>query len=219
MADQAEDTLSQARQGANWLVGLSGAALGGALAKLDWILTFPRFGKIFFLGATVFFLLSILFGVFYSFQLYALKQRKEKLAEAGSGWSPDPTAVATARTNLDNAAVKVERFHIWTMGTFALAGLMTTVSLGFVLFVSPKPLAPPVAAVPNHYSVTTVQVVLPKGQMHSHTLLLDEQTGELWLMQCAPGKTVEFRQIHRFDFNGHEVPAPVAPSIPKPLKN
>ena len=199
MAQEADDPISQARQGANWLVGLSGAAIGGALAKLDWILKFPPAGKMAFLVAAFFFFLSILAGVFYAFQLFALKQRKLKLDEEKGKQAPTQTAIDAAEARLKEANQKVARFHIGTMVTFALAGAATLVCLGFVLN---APLPPkPAAAASNHYVLN--HVVHTGGRLsHSHTFLVDQQTGELWLMTCRGDKTVEFRRVQKRKLDG-----------------
>lgn len=217
MPQEADDPVSQARQGANWLVGLSGAAIGGALAKLDWILKFPKSGKIAFLIAALFFLLSILTGVFYAFQLFALKQRKQKLVEEKGNQAPDAQAVAAAQTRLDAANDKVKRFHNATMATFALAGVATMFCLGFVLFNSPPTPLPPKAIPPNHYVLTDVLVHMGGRLSHSHTFLLNQQTGELWLMTCRADKTVEFRRVQKLKLNG--TPEEDTPPVNPEAKN
>lgn len=202
MPQEADDPVSQARQGANWLVGLSGAFIGGALAKLDWILKFPKSGKIAFLIAALFFLLSILAGVFYAFQLFALKQRKQKLEEEKATQPPDAQAVQTAQTRLEAANDKVRRFHNATMATFALAGVATMFCLGFVLFNSPPTPLPPKPVPPNHFTLTNVPVHMGGRLSHSHTFLLNQQTGEVWLMTCRADKSVEFRRVQKFKLDG-----------------
>ena len=203
MPQEADDPIGQARQGVNWLVGLSGAAIGGALAKLDGILKFPKSGKVVFLIAAFFFFLSILVGVFYAFQLFALKQRKQKLDEEKAKNPPNPANIATAETNLKSANEKVERFHNGTMVTFALAGAATLVCLGFVLLnPDPVPVKPPVVS--NHFTLTNVPVSIGGLAAHTHTFLLNQQTGDLWLMTCRADKTVEFKRVKRLKLDGTE---------------
>lgn len=74
MPQEADDPISQARQGANWLVGLSGAAIGGALAKLDWVLKFPSSGQIAFLISAFFFSCRYLVGSFTLFNYLLLNR-------------------------------------------------------------------------------------------------------------------------------------------------
>lgn len=213
MPQEADDPISQARQGANWLVGLSGAALGGALAKLDWILKFPTSGKIAFLVAAFFFLASILAGVFYAFQLFALKQRKQKLEEEKRSQPLDVNAVTEARTRLAEANQKVRGYHNATMVTFALAGVATLFCLGFQLFIPTSPPPPPKPIPASHYTLTNVPVHIGGRLSHSHTFLLNQQTGEVWLMTCRPDKTVDFRRVQKLKLDGtpEEVTAPTYP--------
>jgi hypothetical protein len=216
MPTEADDPISQARQGTNWLVGLSGGAIGGALAKLDWILKFPTCGKILFCFAALFFFVSILFGVFYSFQLFALKQRKQKLDEAKARQA-SAEELKAPQGDLKSANEKVERFHNFTMGSFALAGLATISCLVCVLLFpnpEPPPTPQPAAVIPNHFTLTNVPVQAHGRLLHSHTFLLDEQTGDLWLMVCRPDKTVEFKRVQQLNLDGTPA-SPALPSGPK----
>jgi hypothetical protein len=197
---EADDPISQARQGANWLVGLSGAAIGGSLAKLDWILKFPRYGKVAFLIATFIFLLSILCGVFYAFQLFALKQRKQKLDEVRKGGIAED--IATAQQSLDDANGKVALYHYATLISFALAGVATIVCLAFVLFVPVPPPLPPKPVLSNHYTLINVPVYMGGRLSHSHAFLLNQQTGEAWRMTCRQDKSVEFRRVQWLKLDG-----------------
>ncbi len=206
MPQEADDPISQASQGVNWLVGLSGAAIGGALAKLDWILKFPDSGKFAFLIATLFFFLSIVFGVFYAFQLFALKQLKQKLEDEKSKQPrvEKDKDVQEAHAKLVKANDKVKRFHNCTMVTFAGAGIATLFCLYFVLFYSTKPPVPPkpTPVASNHYILTNAPVHIGGRLSHTHTFLLNQQTGEVWVMTCRPDQTVAFRRVHKLDFEG-----------------
>lgn len=115
--------------------------------------------------------------------------------------------VDKAKDKLKEANKKVRRFHYATMVTFALAGVATLFCLGFVLFKSaPTPLKP--AVISNHYTLTNVPVHIGGRLSHSHTLLLNQQTGELWLMTCRKDKTLEFRRVQNLKLDGtpEEVP-------------
>jgi hypothetical protein len=198
MPEEASDPISQASQGVNWLVGLSGAAIGGALAKLDWVLKFPQSGKIAFLIAALFFLLSVLAGVFYAFQLFALKQKKPKLDEEKSKQAPDNDAIANAQNALNHANPKVARFHNAAMGTFAAASIATLFCLGFVLFRSAIP-SKPSPAVVNHFSLTNIPVHV--GGKLSH--FLTQSAKRRGVANDLPGgKLVEFRRVQKFELDG-----------------
>jgi hypothetical protein len=212
MPDEADDPIGQARQGANWLVGLSGAAVGGALAKLDWVLKFPTWGKLGFLVGALFFMLSILGGVFYAFQLFSTKLAKRKLDEEKVKQPRVQADLDAATKRLKEANDKVSRFHYLTMGTFAFACFSTVVCLGSVLFHHPPPPPPkPAAVAPNAYTLTTVPVHIGGRLSHSHTFLLNQQTGKIWEMTCHKGKQVEFQRVLRTGFDGQSDEDPIKP--------
>jgi hypothetical protein len=176
MPEEKDDPIGKATAGANWFVGLSGAAVGGALAKLDLIQKFPFWGKFWCIVATTFFLWSIVSGVYYYFQLLVLAQTKEKLERAEAGPNPNQTSIDGAKANRDKANEKVGRFFYGAMTTFAMACIATLIGLCFVFFTpSPAPPPPPLkeAAPTNHYSIINVPVHMGGRLLHSHTFLLD----------------------------------------------
>ena len=203
MPQESTDPISQASQGANWLVGLSGAAVGGALAKLDWVLKFPKWGKIGFLVASLFFMVSILVGVFYAFQLFALRTRKQKLDEEKAKQAPVQADIDAAKEKVSLANKKVAKFHYLTMATFAIACFATVSCLGAVLFqpaASPPP--KPSSVAQNSYTLTNLPVHIGGRLSHSHTFLLNRQTGAVWQMTCQKGTLVEFHRVLRTGLNG-----------------
>lgn len=225
MPQEGSDPISHASQGANWLVGLSGAAIGGALAKLDWVLKFPPFGKALFFLASFSFMLSILAGVYYAFQLYALKARKQKLAEELARQPPVDADVQQARTQLDTANGKVRKFHFVAMSTFAVSCFFTAACLVDVLAQNVTLADPSSKAIsastpePNHYTLANVPVHV-RGQLsHSHTFLLDQLNGRIWQMTCHKGTVVEFRRVLRIGLDGlpDDVPANAAAENEKPV--
>jgi hypothetical protein len=212
MAQGADDPIGQASQGANWLVGLSGAAIGGALAKLDWILKFPVWGKIGFLVGASFFMLSILVGVFYAFQLFATRQRKQKLDEEKARNPQVQHDLDEAKTNLDLANKKISKFHYATMITFAFACIATVSCLGAVLF-NPVPSDPkPLPVAQNAYTLGNFPVHAGGRLSHSHTFLLNQQTGVVWQMTCTKGNVVEFHRVRRTGLDGLPDDDPVKPA-------
>lgn len=209
MGTDTDNPISQARQGVNWLVGLSGGAVGGALLKLDWILKFPAGAKWVFVATTVCFLLSIFFGVFYAFELFALAQRKESLSRLSDS-TPKGSEEETgkAKEKVESAAAKVRRFHHSTFASFAAASVLSIVVLLLVLFRCPACDAPPppLAAI---YAITSTPVDFDGQSARTHTFLLNQQTGQVWEMRCNGG-SVEFRQVLRTPYNG---------SVEKPLNS
>jgi len=200
--DQPTDSISQRNQSINWLVGLSGGAIGGALLKFDWLLKLRVSARVAFLTAACFFLLSILCGVYYAFQVLAVGRLQDELNEAKAEWPPNEDRTGNVKRRLDKAQDKALSFHLGTMLTFGVAGLATIAVLFIAL------LAPPVEAKketkrpPDKYLISNSQVYIKGRLSHSHTFLLNEQTGEVWEMVCRSGGLVEFRRVMRTNHDG-----------------
>jgi hypothetical protein len=193
-------SITQRVQGVNWLVGLSGGAIGGALLKFDWLLKLqPAATALFFAAASLFFS-SILCGAYYAFQMFAVGRRRDELDEAKSVWPPDQIRVDSATIEFTRANAKARKYHVATMFTFGLASIATLAALFFALFrPTPGALEKPT---PNKYSLTTAQVYRAGRASHSHTFLLNQQTGELWEMTCRKDRTVEFRRVPKTSYDG-----------------
>lgn len=214
MPDQPDDAISRAGQGVNWLVGLSGGAIGGALLKFDWLLKLPYPAKVAFLIAAIFFLASICFGVFYAFQLFAVKQFKDSLEETRKRDPANPASIQEAQTALTGERTKAGNYHNLTMLSFALAGTATIAALYFALFGPPFAPPKPAPLATNKYSITTAQVVRSGRTLHSHTFLLNQQTGEVWEMTCRSGKAVEFRRVPKASYDGSPEEPPATLKVP-----
>lgn len=213
MPEEKESLYSKAGQGANWLVGLAGAAVGGGLAKLDDLKAFPLFGKRAVLGATFCFMGAIILGIFYYFETLEVAQAKEKLDKAEAAQSPDNQKVEDAKKARKEANDRLSIYHYGSLIFFSLASMATFAGLCDVIFAATKePPRPPAPPPPNHYSMVNVPVQAGGRVTHSHTFLLDEQTGETWLMICQPNdKTVEFRRVRRLKLDGTEEDAGAGP--------
>jgi len=203
MPSESDDPIKQAGLGVNWLVGLSGAAIGGALTKLDWILKLPKCDKILLFIAAVLLLISIVAGVFYAFELFVVKQRKLRLDEENAKAPPDGTVVNKLKAQLQDAGRKTALYHHTTLGSFFLAGITVVVCFSAVLFYCPPVPEPPKTVLSNHFTVTSVSVTQHGRVTHTHTFLLNQQTGQIWLMTCGPdNKSVEFRRVPTFKLDG-----------------
>jgi len=194
-------------QGVNWLVGLSGAAIGGALVRFDWLQKLPNSAKGSFLLAACFFFASILCGVYYVFQLFAVRRYKEDLDRVESQWPPDETQAQEATNELERVQTRARTSQHLTILMFFLAAVTSVVALGFALF-----WARPVAETPvqNQYLITTSKPHLTGRFMHSHTFLLNQQTGEIWEMTCRKDGTVEFRRVRKISYDGSPEEPPAA---------
>ncbi|MBZ5656332.1 MAG: hypothetical protein LAO56_13760 [Acidobacteriia bacterium] len=190
-----DDPISQARQGGIWLVGLSGAAIGGALAKLDWLIKFPPSAKIAFFVAFIGFLVSIYFGVCYVGQLLPLKQLVQKRKDAEAEHK-DQAEIDKIKQQIKNANTKSDFFHYSAIIPFLVSCIAVLVCLNTLLFKPwdiERPPLPPVP--PNKYLITNVPVHVHGRLTHSHTLLLNQQTGEIWELTCENGKIIAFRSV------------------------
>lgn len=204
MADEKESLFSKAGQGANWLVGLAGAAVGGGLAKLDELKTFPLIAKCAVLLATLGFLVAIIAGIFYYFETLEVAQAKEKLDKAEAAEPPDPQKLKEAKKARTEANGRLSLYHYGSLIFFSFASLATFAGFCDVIFAAgQEPPKPPAAPPPNHFSIVNVPVQINGRLSHSHTFLLDEQTGDTWLMMCQPNnKSVEFRRVSRLKLDG-----------------
>jgi uncharacterized protein YpmS len=229
MPDEPKDSIGQASGAIKWLVGIAITFVGAALAKLEWIQKFPRSAQFASWFAMFFFLLAILFGVFYAFQLVAVSQRKQKLVEAKAEHAAEDK-VEAAQTRLDSANEKLARFHGTTFLMFTIAGLATVICLGLVLLQpaskppssqssSPQTTSEKSAEVTSGpHTLVNVPVHIRGRLSHSHTFLLNEKNGDLWLMICRTDKTVEFKRVQRLKLDG-TTPEDVTLAAPPPLKS
>lgn len=214
MADAPNDATSQLGQGINWLVGLSGGAIGGALLKFDWLLKLSPAAKKSFFAAAIFFFASILCGAYYLFQLFAMRRRKDELDDIKSNWPPDTGEIDQATKAFEKARKKARIYHYLTMLTFGVASIASLFAIRYALFrasnLSEKPLS-------NKYLITTALVHLKSGSLHSHTFLLNQQTGEIWELTCRSNGTVEFRRVPKTSYDGsaEEPPASQTRNFPK----
>jgi len=205
MAADPETPVGQARQGVNWLVGLSGGAVGSALLRLDWVLKFPAVAKWVFLLAATCFLASIAFGVFYAFELFALAQRKESLADLSNPANPEKkdeaarsSEISSAKVKVSDANAKVHRFHDATFGTFVVASLLSIGVFYLVLFDCPDCKTPdPPTPHPAIYVIDSTLTYVAGKPAHSHIFLLNQETGEMWEMVCQKAGLVEFRPVDK----------------------
>jgi hypothetical protein len=211
LADLSSDPISERVQGVNWLVGLSGAAIGGALLKFDWLLALHPAAKVLFLVASSLFFGSILCGVYYVFQLFAVRRNQGNLGQIKSQWPADEKAVNAATSDLNRVTGRARTFQDLTILAFLGASVTSILALGVALF-SPRPTSEPPQ---SKYLLSTFEVRLRGTPLHTHTFLLNQQTGEIWEMLCRKGGTVEFRRVRKTAYDGsqEEPPAPKAPPV------
>jgi hypothetical protein len=206
VAQEAEEASSKAPDAITWLVALLCGALGWLLAKLDFIQKLPSSGRYAFLFAVGLIALSILYGVFYRFQLTAAKQLRRKVDQLKKLLPVDQAAVKaeyeSEQAALDAANNKLGKLHYFTMFLLLLI-VGATLRCVYVAMFDVPPAAHEVKKdLSNHYVLINVPVHVGGKLSHSHTFLLNQQTGEAWLMSCMGGKTVEFRRVRRLRLDG-----------------
>lgn len=92
-----------------------------------------------------------------------------------------------------------------TLGHWSYYGSLLLVLAAFALTVTgvllypgvqldKNPPAPPAAAA-HHFSVTTSGPVKDRSGTHVHTFLVDEDTGELWRMECSATTGLHFVRV------------------------
>ena len=70
------------------------------------------------------------------------------------------------------------------------------------------------ATPPVSYTIVNVPVHVRGRLSHSHTFLLNQQTGDVWLMVCGSNKMVEFKRVLKRKLDGSpedENPPPKPP--------
>ena len=212
MPDQPKDAASQRNQSINWLVGLSGGALGGALLKFDWLLKLPTNAKHYFLVAAGLFLLSILTGVYYAFQTLAVSRFQTEVERAKALWPPDQNTEDRAVARLERAEKKQRVYHLLTMAAFGVAGICSLVMMAKAIQGPPLDAKEPTPP-PNKFELKDSLVYNHGRLSHSHTFLLNQQSGDVWEMICQSGNVVEFRHVQRTGHDGRPEAEPMSPAL------
>lgn len=218
--DSSKDTVSIYRAGASWLVGLSGAAVGGAFLNFDKVAPAPILIRFIFFFAAVAFGLAVCFGVQYFFWLnYAANQTELKNTIDRKVVDAETTAGEKAalgirlggvENEINNAWNQIRAFNFKTQRAFevgmALAGLLLLAgTIGGAA--CPKPAESgsqpqPTATNPQPYEIVLSAVHRTRHGREAHTFLLNRNTGGVWQMVCRKSDEVEFRRVHRVGFDG-----------------
>jgi hypothetical protein len=220
------DTLSVYRAGVTWLVGLSGAAVGGAFLNFDKVAPAPWPIRLIFFLAALAFGISVACGIQYFFWLnYAGNQIEKRaridnaLASATASQQEKDRATAARPEVVEEIRKAWEEIPSWhertgrafdtgmgVAGLLLLAGVIwgappkTDSSAGGIQNFLTNPSEPPSA---NPYEVVLSAVHATPHGKEAHTFLLDKKTGAIWQMKCAKNSDdVEFHRIHRFGFDG-----------------
>jgi hypothetical protein len=211
--NQNPDSISAFRDGANWLVGLSAGAVTAALAYYDKLGAAPLAVRVTVVATVAIFLLSILFGVMYSFHLNSCMNARQRRREYHEKLQADPGNTESANwrekrdaadNQLKECQASVNFHHYASLTTFAVGLLGAASVLGIGLVFGPISKVETQAAT-NRFYVTSGLMHSVRGK-HSHIILIDQMSGETWDLQCSKDGQVEFRRIIREKPNAADVP-------------
>lgn len=224
------DTLSVYPPSVTWLVGLSGAAVGGAFLNFDKVSASPWWVRLVFFLAVAAFSVAVYYGVHYIFYLNEVANQTERatlIAKALQGASDEQkqkldAQAAQANEAIDEAWENVGDAHDYSIPAFGVGMALSVLLLGFAMLAGPLP-KPGEAGTQNFISVprdaassATPAFEITQSAVHAtghgreaHTFLLNQQSGDVWQMICRKPDEVEFRRVHRIGFNGQaEDPLP-----------
>ena len=138
------DTLSNYRAGVTWLVGLSGAAVGGAFLNFDKVSAAPVWIRFLFAAAAVCFGVGVYSGVRYLFYLNSASNQSERakfiekaLGEATAEPEKEKRRAQAEQTNakIDKAWERINSTHPWLMRSFG-SGILLSLALLAIVVIS-----------------------------------------------------------------------------------
>jgi hypothetical protein len=224
------DTLSVYPPSVTWLVGLSGAAVGGAFLNFDKVSAAPWWVRLVFFLAVAAFSVAVYYGVHYIFYLNEVANQTERatlIVKALQGASAEQkeklnSQAAQANAAIDEAWDNVGDAHDYSIPAFGVGMTLSVVLLGLAMIAGPLPKpgeagtqnfisAPRDAASPATpaFEITQSAIHATGHGREAHTFLLNKNSGEVWRMICRKRDEVEFQRVHRVGFNGQpEDPVP-----------
>jgi hypothetical protein len=207
------DAASGYAEGVKWLVGISGAAIGGAFTQYEQIWHQPLWVRGLLALDVVLFVISIWAGVNYLLWINAVRRAKERISEIDAERTAlGDTATDAKKRDLDNnkkpsnaklteAAQQMPRWHKGYSRSFSAAVL---IAAGILFIAIARPIPKPEAAEsPQRFTIVLSAVHSTPHGSQAHTFLLDQKTGDLWQMSCdVQGNVVAFRRVAVLDANG-----------------
>jgi hypothetical protein len=229
-AEGSGDTLSVYRPTVTWLVGLSGAAVGGAFLNFDKVSAAPWCVRLVFFLAAAAFGVAVYYGVHYIFYMNEVSNQNEHITFIEKALESCPEEkkqnLRGEKAEADQASKEAWKnlgdAHNYSIWGFGFGMFFSAVLLGIALAagVRPKPQeagAQNFISVPRESNCPTASVFeITQSAVHAtshgreaHTFLLNKNTGELWRMVCRKPDEVDFRRVHRIGFNNQsEDPVP-----------
>lgn len=210
--------------GIKWTIGLSGAAVAGAFLHLDELSKQPTLTRWVLAIAVAGFAISIISGVNYLHWLMAADVARIRIPEIekeqqalGTPAPSDKEGVERVATlgrrhkkygkKIERSYVVSPRWHVAYIVSFIVAAVLATIIFfgAIVRQVAQSDGQPPksqcsgncptVLPPANRYLVTYSALHQGRHGKEVHTFLLDQQTGQLWLMRCTTSGTVEFQPV------------------------
>jgi len=216
------DTLAVYPPSVTWLVGLSGAAVGGAFLNFDKVSAAPWWVRLVFFLAAAAFSVAVYFGVHYIFYLNEVANQNERTAlivKALPGATDEQKLKLSAQAEQANEAIdeawkNVGDAHNYSIPAFGIGMALSVVLLGLAVMAGPLP-KPGEGGTQNFISVPSdvkssaaYQFEITQSAVHvtghgreAHTFLVNKNTGEVWQMRCRGADEVEFHRVHRIGFN------------------
>jgi hypothetical protein len=207
------DAASGYADGVKWLVGISGAAIGGAFTQYEQTWHQPLWVRGLLALDVVLFVISIWAGVNYLLWINAVRRAKERISEIDSKRTAlGEIASEEKKRELDNdektsnakltkASQQLPGWHKAYSYSFSVAVL---IAAGILFIAIARPIPKPEAAEsPQRFTIVLSAVHSTSHGRQAHTFLLDQKTGDLWQMSCDPqGNVVAFRRVSVLDANG-----------------
>lgn len=211
-------------EGVKWMLAIAAAAIGGAFLHLKEVEEQIHWVQVLLGLSLVLFVVSVHFGTQYLLWFITGSVTRERLAfseaqlrreQSPRNPSPDPARVqelgaeiAQARALLRSYPQNATAWHrVWKHSfpaafLFAIAGILLAMwHKAHAQPEAPKPGPAPVscacppAPVQSRFTVVYSAVHATRKGREAHTFLLNQQTGELWQMVCAPGGRVTFERV------------------------
>jgi len=204
MATSYQEALGHYSDGVKWSVGISCAIVGGAFLQHEFLFSQPNWIQLPIGGAVLCFVVSIFCGIEYVSRLdriQTMEAGKTQLASKTQALSDEEKLDLTKRGDEIDKALSSSKPWLWANKV----GFLIGISVATITVLAARPPKASGQDVTLHtpdmaskrFTVTHSAVHQTAHGSQAHTFLLDENTGEMWQMVCAPGGSVTFKPVTR----------------------
>lgn len=231
MADEKKGELTSYSAGVNWLVGLSAAVVGGAFLHYTDIQPFSLGIRMAFFAVVLMFFVAIWAGVNYAFWLFHVEDdrayRERLITKSKDTTYPEDErekykkAADDVKSSLEDANWWVSNvYHPALLWSFPVGLIGAAFLLGAALWTGQKietdkdkdndckccsRCGTAQTTSVNHFVVVQSAAHRTPSRMQTHTFLLDQDKGDIWMMICGKdGKDVAFQRVKKLDLAGQE---------------